>query len=113
MKVVVRTVMGNKMIHHGVNRNLKHIPVIICVAASPKQVVPDTIPSQESDHLREELRKKGIEFAYGRHLILKKSQKPSVISKSFAEHVKSTFIPHVTRIRAERGIEQENAVLLM
>jgi hypothetical protein len=57
------------------------------------------------------VRKKGIEF--GRNLILTKSQKPYVNSKSFAEDVKSTLIPHVTRIHAEMGIEQEDAVLLM
>jgi hypothetical protein len=71
------------------------------------------VRSQESDDLQEALRKKSIEIEFGQYLSLKNSQKPYVKGKSFAEYVKSTFIPHVTRIRAERGIEQEEAVLLM
>jgi hypothetical protein len=66
--------VSSQTIHHGANRNLKHIAVITCVAASGEYVIPYTITSQESDDLRETLRKKGIEF--GRHLILKKNQKP-------------------------------------
>jgi hypothetical protein len=71
------------------------------------------VTSQESDGLREALRKNGIDIEFGRHLILKKSQKPYANSKSFAEYLKLTFIPHVTRICAKRGIEQEDIVLLM
>jgi hypothetical protein len=82
------------------------LPILICS-------YPDGTPctSQESDGLREALKKKGIEL--GRDLILKKNQKPSVNRKSFAEYIKSTFIPHVTRIHAARGIEQEEVPLLM
>jgi hypothetical protein len=58
-KVVVPTAMGTQPINHGV---LTHIPVITCVAASGEHVIPYIITSQESDDLREALRKKGIEF---------------------------------------------------
>jgi cobalamin biosynthesis Co2+ chelatase CbiK len=88
------------MIHHGVKRNLKHVTVITCVAASGEHVISDMITSQESGDLREALRKKGIEFEG--YVILKKCQKP---------YVKRTFIPHGIRIHLERGIEQEDAVL--
>jgi hypothetical protein len=66
---------------------------------------------QEPKDLREVRRKKGIES--GRHLILKKSQKPYGHGKSFAEYVKYTFVPHVARIHVKTGVEQEDAVLLM
>jgi hypothetical protein len=118
-KLVVPTAMGNQTIHHGVDRNLKHSTVITWVEASGKHGVPYIIMSHESENLRETLRKKSIEFecenrfGFGRNSILKESQKAYVDSKSFAEYVKSTFISHVTRIRAERGIEQEDAMLLM
>jgi hypothetical protein len=69
--------------------------------------------SRESDDLRKALRKKGIEYGFELRLILKKSQEPYIKSKSFAEYVKSTFISHITRIRAEMETEQEDAVLLM
>jgi hypothetical protein len=103
--------MSSQTVHHGVNWNLKHITVITCVAASGEHAISYIITSQESDHLREVLRKKGIEF--GRPLILMENQKPYVHSKSFDEYIKLTFISHVTRMRSARGIEQEDTVLLM
>jgi hypothetical protein len=82
-----------------------------CIAPSGKHVIPYVITSQKSEDLREALRKKGIEF--GRHLILTKSHKPDINNKFFTEYVKSTFIPHVARMPTKRGIEKEDAVLLM
>jgi hypothetical protein len=109
-KVVVPLAMSSQIIHREVNRNLKHITVITCIATSGEHVIPYAITSQESDDLRKALRNKGIKF--GQRLILKKNQKAYINSKSFAEYIKSTFIPHITRIHAARGIEQEDAVLL-
>jgi hypothetical protein len=103
--------MSSQTIHHGVDRNLKSITVITCVGASREHAMPYIIISQKSDDLLEALGKKAIEFGW--HLILEKNQKPYPNSKSFAECIKSTFIPHITRIDAARGIEQEDFVLLM
>jgi hypothetical protein len=50
------------MIHYRVNRNLKHITVITEVTASGEHVVPYIITFQESDDLREALRKKAMEL---------------------------------------------------
>jgi hypothetical protein len=52
-KAVVSTAMSSQKIHHGVNRTLKHIMVMTCVAASGKHVIPYIIRSQGSDDLRE------------------------------------------------------------
>jgi hypothetical protein len=57
-KSVMLTAMGGQAIHHGVNRNLRHVAVIMCVAASGKHRIPCIITSQESDYFREVLRKK-------------------------------------------------------
>jgi hypothetical protein len=38
-KIVVPTSIGSQTIHHGVNRNLKHITVIKCIAASLEHVI--------------------------------------------------------------------------
>jgi hypothetical protein len=65
---------------------------------------------QKSKNYQDALKKKGIEFEC--HLILKKSQAPYINSKSYAQHVKSAFIPHIEHISAETGIEQKEAVLL-
>jgi hypothetical protein len=44
-KVVVPTAMGSRTIYHGVNRNLKHITVMTCVARSGEHVIPYIITS--------------------------------------------------------------------
>jgi hypothetical protein len=62
MKVVVPTSMGRQRIHDEVNRNLKHITVITCVAMRGKYVILYIMMSQESDDSQRALRKKSIEF---------------------------------------------------
>jgi hypothetical protein len=44
---------------------------------------------------------------------MKKSQKVYVNGKSFAEYVKSTFVPHVMKGRVDGGIGEQEAGLLM
>jgi hypothetical protein len=43
---------SSQTIHHAVNLNLKHITIIMCVAASGERVIPYVIRSQESEDLR-------------------------------------------------------------
>jgi hypothetical protein len=81
------------------------------VAVSGEHLIPYLITSQDSPALQDDLKHRGIEF--GRHLIIKGSQKAYVNSKTFSEYVKSVFIPYVTKVRREREIELEEAVLLM
>jgi hypothetical protein len=85
--------------------------ILICVSASGKHLVPYLVTSQDPPALQDDLKWHGIEF--GRHLIIKESQKAYVNGKTFAEYVKSVFIPYVTKVRRERGIRVEEAVLLM
>jgi hypothetical protein len=83
-KTLVPAAMGRQTIHHGVNRNFKHITIVTCVAVSGEYGIPDVITSHDWENLRQGLRKKGIEFA--RHLTLKKSHKAEVNGNSFAEY---------------------------
>jgi hypothetical protein len=57
------------------------------------------------------LRQKGTEF--GRYLIRKKSQTADVNGKSLPANVKSTFIPHVMKVRIDKGIGEQEAVRLI
>jgi hypothetical protein len=45
MKVVVLMSMGCHSIHHGLNRNLKYITIIPCVAGSGERILPYLIAS--------------------------------------------------------------------
>lgn len=110
-RVVVPAEMGDQPIHHGINRNLKHITIVTCVAASGEHLIPYVVTSQDAESLRTDLKKRGIEF--GRHLTIVRNQKPYVNSGTFADYIKSVFLPYVTRVRKEREIEEEEAVLLM
>jgi hypothetical protein len=44
---------------------------------------------------------------------MERSDKPCVESKTLAEHVKCTFIPHIMTVRPEERIEEEEVFLLM
>jgi hypothetical protein len=110
-RVVVPAALNGQTIHHGINRNLKHITVVTCVAASGEYLIPYIVTSQDSSALRPDLQARGIEFH--RHLEIVPSQKPYVNGKTFANYIKTVFIPYVAKVRRERDIEQEEAALLM
>jgi hypothetical protein len=109
--VIIPATIGKISIHQRVKRNLKHITIITCIAGREKQVVPYLITLQELENLREGLRQKGTEC--GRHLILRNSDKPYVNSKTFMDYAKSAFIPHVMKVRVEKGIQEREAVVLI
>jgi hypothetical protein len=79
---VIPTSPSGQTIHHGVNRNLKHVRIVACVAASVEHVIPYLITSQDSPALQDDSKRHGIEF--GRHMIIKGSQKAYMNSKTIA-----------------------------
>jgi hypothetical protein len=103
--------MGSRAIHHGASWNLKHSTIITCAMPSWEYVIPYIITSQDSTNTRRGLGKKGTEF--GQHLILKESQKVYVNGKCSAEYVKSALVPYVMKVRIDREIKEQEAVLLM
>jgi hypothetical protein len=60
-KVVIPASTAGDSIHHGVNRNLKHVPIVKCIEASGEHPIPDLIQSQGWESLGR-LARKIIEF---------------------------------------------------
>jgi hypothetical protein len=50
--VLVPKSMSEQMMHHKVNRNLKHVSVIEYVSVAGESLIPDIVPSQDSAHVR-------------------------------------------------------------
>jgi hypothetical protein len=98
-------------IHHGANRNLNHVTIIPCLAARGKHPIPYVATSQDLKSLRVDLQKGSIELE--RHFAVQGSQKACLNGKISADYIKSVFLPYVTKVRSERGIEQEDATSLM
>jgi hypothetical protein len=92
---MVPAMMGSYTIYHGMNGNPRHIMIVRCMAASAGRISPCVITSQESRNFRQRLKTKGIEF--GRHVILGKSQKSQINSKSFFG-----LFPRVMKVRIDR-----------
>jgi hypothetical protein len=67
--------------------------------------------SQDLKSLRMDLQKGSIELE--RHFAMQGSQKACLNGKIFADYIKSVLLSDVTKLRCERGIEQEDATLLM
>jgi hypothetical protein len=74
-RVVISTSVIGQTIHHGVNRNPKHVTIVTCVAASGEHLIPYLITPQDSPALHDDLERHGIEF--DRHLTIKGRQKRS------------------------------------
>jgi hypothetical protein len=81
------------------------------VAPGGKHPIPYVATSQDLKSLRVDLQKGSIEFE--RHFAMQESHKACLNGKIFADYIKSMFLPYITRVRSERGIEQEDATLLM
>jgi hypothetical protein len=110
-QVVVSAAFNDQTIHHGINRNLKHITIVTYVISSGEYLMPYIVTSQDFSALRLELQKRGIEFH--KHLEIVPSQKLYANGKTFASYIETVFLPHVAKVRGERKIEEEEAALLM
>jgi hypothetical protein len=110
-RVVGPASLHGHTIHHGVNRNMKQVTIVPCVAPSGKHLIPYVLTCQHSKSLRVDLQKHRIEF--GQHLVVQGSQKVYVNGKIFSKYTKSIFLPYLPKSRSEREIEQQEAALLM
>jgi hypothetical protein len=61
-RVAVPAWLHGERIHHGVNRNLKHVTIVPCVAASREHPVPHFLSSQDSKFFQVDLQKHEIEL---------------------------------------------------
>jgi hypothetical protein len=53
--VVFPPSLRSQTIHHGVNRNPKHVTIVTCVAASGEHLIPYLLTSQDSKPSRVDL----------------------------------------------------------
>jgi hypothetical protein len=88
--------MGEQTVSHRVNRNLKHISVIVCVSEAGESLIPYIITSQHSFSVGEQLMKKGVRF--GTELILKARRKPYINTECFLEYIHTVFPPNVNEL---------------
>jgi hypothetical protein len=80
-KVTVPVSMTDQMIHHGVHRNLKHMPVICCVSAAGESLTPFVVSSQVNDKVIETLKIEG--FRISLNMVLEHRQKAYVTATLF------------------------------
>jgi RecJ-like exonuclease len=90
--------MSDQMMHHKVNRNLKHVPVIPCVSAEGESFIPYIVTSQESEYVREHLQKHWIRF--GTDFILKARTKPYINAEIFLEDIRTVVLLNLNKLRS-------------
>jgi hypothetical protein len=81
--VIVPRSSRGQMIHHKINRRLKHFSVIACVSAAGESLTPYNVTSQNSPVVRAELKKRGVRF--GTDFILQSHAKPYINAEIFEE----------------------------
>jgi hypothetical protein len=77
--------VSDQTIHQGINRNVRHITTITCVAASDEDLIPYIIMSHKSKPPENEFKKRGI--AFGLHMTVVGRQKRSVIDDQVERHI--------------------------
>jgi hypothetical protein len=110
-KVIAQKWMGEYMVHHRVNRNLKHVSVIAGVSAVGESLITYIITSQYSLRVREQFKNKGVRF--GTNLILKGRRKPYINAECFLEYIRTVFPPNLNELRTLEEFADEEAVFLM
>jgi hypothetical protein len=101
--------MSEKTIHHKINRNVKHVSVIVCVSAAGENLIPYVVTSQDSSRVREQLRTHDVRF--GTDLILKQRAKAYVNGEIFLEYIRMVFRPNLNELRSLEEFADEDAVL--
>jgi hypothetical protein len=89
--------MGGQRIHHKVNRNLKHIPIMARISATGESLTPYTLTSQDTPSARKQLKKHGVGFGAG--FSVKLRAKPSINAKIFAEYIHTVSLPNLNELR--------------
>jgi hypothetical protein len=103
--------MAEQTMHDKVNRNLKHVSVIVCVSAAGESLIPYIVTSQDSLHVREQSKKKGLRV--GTDVILKAHRKPYINAECFLEYIRTVFLPNLNELQTLEEFADEDAVLLM
>jgi hypothetical protein len=91
--VIVPKSMSEQMMQDKVNRNLKHVSVIGHVSAAGKSFIPDIVTFQDSTHVREQLKKYGVDF--DTDFILKDRANPHINAKIFLEDIRALVLPNL------------------
>jgi hypothetical protein len=110
-RAVVPASLRGQTIHHGFNRNLKHVTIVPCVAASGEYLTAYVLISRDSKSRRAYLQKLGIKSDV--HLTVQRSHRADGNGKIFAKDITSVFVPDMAKVRSEREIEQKEAALLI
>jgi hypothetical protein len=83
-RVVIPTSLIGRTNHHGVNRNLKHVTIVTCLAAGEEHLISYMITSQDSPALQDDLKWHGIEFD---RLLINGPQADRSVGKAFKNRV--------------------------
>jgi hypothetical protein len=110
-KVIVPVSMTDQTIHHGVRRNLKHMPVICCVSTAGESLPPFVVSSKVNDKGLEALKIEG--FRMGMDMVLEHRQKTYITATLFRQYVTSVLIPFIERPRTNPEFAGKPVILLL
>jgi hypothetical protein len=103
--------MRGQTIFHGVNRNLKHISLVVCISAAGEHMRPFLVSSLATDAV--ETRFKQMGFRMGADLILRKRSKPYMSAELFDEYISTVLLPYIEELLSNDEFADREAVLLM
>jgi hypothetical protein len=110
-KVVVPRTAATQTVHHGISRSLKHLSIITCISAGGACLSRYMLSSQATGPVIRSLERTGVRF--GRDLVLTQRSKAYINGSLFADYIRKVFLPHLTRVRTEENLLEEEATLLM
>jgi hypothetical protein len=103
--------MSGQVIHHGVQRNLKHISIIAYLSAGRESIISYIITFHDSESFCNRLKKPRVRF--GVDFLLKSRQKPYVNANIFKDYIKCVFISYLNELRSSEQFADQATMLLM
>jgi hypothetical protein len=103
--------MTDQMIHHGVHRNLNHMPVICCVLAAGESLAPFVVSSQVNNKVIETLKIEGFRISV--NMVLEHRQKGYVTATLFQQYGTSVLIPFIQRLQTNLEFTGKSVILLL
>jgi hypothetical protein len=107
-KVIVPISRKNQILHHKIQRNMKHLSILTCVSPTGSYCPPYIVTAQP---IPPAVLQSGLRN--GTDVVFHQNRKPYIDKESCLDFLNSVFIPTLKETRLKNNLQNSDAVLLM
>jgi hypothetical protein len=107
-KLLFREVEKNQILHHKIQRNMKHLSILTCVSAASSYCPPYIVTAQP---IPTAILQSGLRN--GTDVVFHQNRKTYIDKEFFLDFLNFVFIPTLKEIRLKNNLQNSDAILLM